>query len=273
MISPIVFLVLFFNVRSMEKSASKSLPLPPKPVRKHFLHPSGRLSLRTEWRNRLGGRLESGNYGEIGEERLVKNLAYQLSDEYICLAGILVARNLDADAVIIGPKGIWVFESKYLSGEITLLDGQWSRYKKYFLPGDYPEYKTEYLDSFDEQWVREKAAIQTTLRKKFQSSYFQPLIDDIKGGLVFTHDNVILKMDGSSKAPYGNINFWIKQFTEASARVPLTINEALKIADILIDYSKQLEVDNPVSSVDLATNMFVNAENRIKTFCAKYNTT
>lgn len=270
-ICPIIFLSLFFEVRSLEKMASKPAQIPKKPIMPYSENPLSWLNLRQQWQTRLGIRAESDNHGMIGENRLVQSLKNYVTDDYLCVTGILVTRNLDADVIVIGPKGIWLFESKYVSGKITLLHGQWSRYKEYYLPGGHPVHKEEVLDSFDEQWLREKKAIQKTLSKRLQDPYFQPLVEDIKGGLVFTHDNIILDIDKSAKAPYGNINFWIMQLTDSRPIFPLSNIDAMEVADILINYSNQLDVDKPLSSIDIATDIFLSAEKRIKSYCDKYS--
>jgi hypothetical protein len=65
--------------------------------------------------------------GSIGERQLLSILGNQLADEYIAVGGALLLRNLDIDVVVIGPTGIWVLESKYWSGDVTVHTGKWTQ--------------------------------------------------------------------------------------------------------------------------------------------------
>jgi hypothetical protein len=49
-------------------------------------------------------------YGDQGEESFVSYLSGALPKEYVAVRNLLVAQNLDADAIVVGPTGSWIYE-------------------------------------------------------------------------------------------------------------------------------------------------------------------
>jgi hypothetical protein len=49
-------------------------------------------------------------YGDQGEESFVSCLSGALSKEYVAVRDLLVAQNLDADVIVVGPTGFWIYE-------------------------------------------------------------------------------------------------------------------------------------------------------------------
>jgi hypothetical protein len=49
-------------------------------------------------------------YGDQGEESFVSYLSGALSKEYVAVRTLLVAQNLDADVIVVGPTGSWIYE-------------------------------------------------------------------------------------------------------------------------------------------------------------------
>jgi hypothetical protein len=76
-----------------------------------------------------------------------------------------VARNLDADVIVASPTGVWVYEVKHWSGEITCERGQWRRVKTFREPGGRLVRELEALRPFDRQWAKEAAAVKGALRR------------------------------------------------------------------------------------------------------------
>lgn len=68
---------------------------------------------------RSGPTLSARHYGDAGEEAFVSYLAGHLSDGYLAARGLLVVRNLDADVILVGPTGVWVYEVKHWSGSLA----------------------------------------------------------------------------------------------------------------------------------------------------------
>lgn len=58
---------------------------------------------------RSGPPLSARRYGDEGELAFISYLTGELSEDYVAISGLLVARNLDADVIVAGPTGIWVY--------------------------------------------------------------------------------------------------------------------------------------------------------------------
>jgi len=123
---------------------------------------------------------------------LLQQLRAELPGTYVLARGLLVAPSLDADIIVIGPAGVWVFDSKYWTGHITYSNGQWLRRKEYYESGGQLTYKEEIIaHGFDRQWIREQAAIQTTLTRDLA------LVGPVRGGVAFTHPKAMWTIDDS----------------------------------------------------------------------------
>lgn len=200
----IVYLILQNRVRNKQKQGP-TLPSKPGPDLAPSLSKSDWLNLHDFWELRLqttGLQFVDRNYGDIGEARLVEALSNRLSDDYVCIKGVMVEDNLDADAVVLGPSGIWVLESKYYSGTITLRNGQWTRQKTYYAPGGVLTRKEDHFHDLEDQWLREKTAVENIIQKNNLET------TSVLGGIVFTHAESALDADSSSRVPFGDIHQW-----------------------------------------------------------------
>ena len=202
------------------------------------------LSLLDQWWQVVanGTNQSSANtqHGEEGEQNFYHYLASTLPDSYIGCRGLLVARSLDADVILISPAAVWIFEVKHWSGVIMCRNGSWSRTKVYYAPGGRRvNEETEIPEAFDNQWIRERREVASTIRRRTR---FPHLADNLDGGLVFTHPAVELNVD-YSKCPYGDSQFWGARLREAKARrqATLTVPDQLEVVDALLDQAEQVE--------------------------------
>jgi hypothetical protein len=144
--------------------------------------------------------------GDKGEKALLDALKSRLPNQFIALHQVMVLRNLDADVVVLGPSGIWLLESKYLSGKVICRNGEWSQEKRYYKRGGIPAKEILPWKPYDEQWLREKESVaQTIARRMPQEMHW--LVNEIRGGLVFTHPRVTLEIDPSCRVEYGSISY------------------------------------------------------------------
>jgi len=197
------------------------------------------------------------NYGYEGENNLEVCLKGIVPWDYICLRGAMLDKSLDADAILIGNKGIWVLESKFYSGKIILNNGEWYRKKTYFEPGGYQTSKQEYLDDFAKQWLREKKIVVKILKDAVFSAN---ICQSVNGGIVFTHPDAVLSLDGSIDINVGNTEFWAQKITETingdSENILFSEKEYIEIVDALLAYSNKMNDDISYSLVDLAQNFY-----------------
>lgn len=117
-------------------------------------------------------------YGDIGELDLMDELKRSLPDSYFAIRGVMVAEHLDIDILLLGPTGIWNLESKYISGEITFVNGHWRREKDWVENG-IQHHKDEILKDLHVQWLWERDLLERRLR-----SVLPGWDGTIKGGLV-----------------------------------------------------------------------------------------
>jgi hypothetical protein len=187
---------------------------------------------------RSGPALSARHYGDVGEEAFVSYLTGSLSDEYVAVRGLLVVRNLDADVIVVGPTGIWVYEVKNWSGEICCERGEWRRVKTYRQPGGRLVQELETLKPFDKQWTREAGAVRENLRRRLPGCPELP--EAVSGGLVFTHGSVSFRADGSCGAWAGKPSDCVQILSGSPAMSSLTMEKRLRTVDALLEWSDRL---------------------------------
>lgn len=180
----------------------------------------------------------NNNHGLQGEERLVQRLGMMLNDDYICVRGLLVDNKLDADVLIVGPSGIWILESKYISGRIFKECYGWRREKTYFETGGYLASKNNRLEDFEEQWKREKAAVVRALRNNGLIPH-QISLNKIKGGIVFTHHNSVLVLNEPSSVEVGNLDRWCEKISSEKENTVLTVQQTRNAVSAILQHSSR----------------------------------
>jgi Nuclease-related domain len=173
-------------------------------------------------------------------------------------SGLTGGRNLDADVIVVGPTGIWVWEVKHWSGEITCQHGQWRREKTYRGPRGSLIREYQVHRPFDKQWVKEADSVKETLRRRLPRS--PNLHEAVDGGLVFTHAGLSLDADDSCEAwvytPRSSV-----ETLRCSSEIPdFTMHKRLHAIDALLQWSDQLhgqrgEAPSTRSSVELAERL------------------
>jgi hypothetical protein len=218
------------------------------------------------WDNLKPPPLEIKVDGDQGEKVLLDGLEKRLSNEYIALHQYMVLRNLDADVIVLGPNGIWLLESKYHSGKIICRNGEWSQEKRYYKRGGIPAKEILPWKPYDEQWLREKESVAQTIARRMPKDLHW-LVNEIRGGLVFTHHRVTLDIDQSCQVEYGSISYWVKKISSDPAVPNLTTGILLSLVDALLEYANEISAGNSDQSAkQLAVNIYNRAESEIPAF-------
>jgi hypothetical protein len=219
---------------------------------------------------RSGPDLTARRYGDEGEEVLVSYLARALPKEYVAVRGLLVARNLDADVIVVGPTGIWVYEVKHWSGQITCERGEWRRVKTYREPGGRLVQELEVLRPFDKQWIKEANSVKEILRRRLPR--WPNFHEAVGGGLVFTHGGLSFFADGSCKAWVGTPMSCVEALSVSAKRSDFTMQKRLLVIDALLEWSDELHEqmgEAPAatsSAIELAEHLHEEAVSRASSY-------
>jgi hypothetical protein len=221
--------------------------------------------------------LPARRYGDEGEEAFVSHLTAALPDGYVAVRGLLVARRLDADVIIVGSTGIWVYEVKNWSGQITCLNGQWQRVKTYHQPGGRLVQESQVLRPFDKQWAKEAGAVRGVLRRRLPRNPNLP--GAVGGGLVITHGRASFFADGSCQAQVYTPSSCAEALSGSPSVLDLTMQERLLAIDALLEESERLHEQQgeapptTSSSVELAERLYVDAVSRAVAYLSEVSDT
>lgn len=227
------------------------------------------LDLVRRWWDEISGDyyLPVEKSGDEGENDFVEYLVPWLPDAYLAVRERLVARHLDADLIVVGPTGVWVFEVKHWSGEIYCHEGRWSRGKSYFAPGGYKQYEEEDRRPPDKQWCREFDSVQQTLRRS--TPHLGSRLDRlVSGGVVFTHPEAELYIDDSCEAEYGRPLYWANAILDEPELPWFTVELKLQVLDALLKRSDRLEDEEvvPLYATHLAADLYEDAAARARSY-------
>lgn len=189
--------------------------------------------------------LEAKAHGDIGEESFIHYLDATLPDEYIAVRNLKVAHNLDADMIIIGSNGVWVFEVKYWSGVVTCKNGRW----RHLQPYRESERRVDW--PLDEQWIKEADMVRRFLGSKVPRH--TNLCEALSGGLVFTHEGLSLYVDDSCKARIFTPKSCVEALLSAPTIPDFTLEKRMEVADTLLASSVQWHMQQPEAKTQTAS--------------------
>jgi len=205
-------------------------------------------------------------YGDEGEKRLLNRLHDNLPLNWIALHQYMTQRKLDADILVLGVNGIWILESKYNSGTIICRNGEWMHEKRYYEEGGKEVVQRKPKRPYDKQWLAERKSITETIMRRVPED-MKWVAKTVRGGIVFTHDNIMLDIDNSCQVEYGTIPYWMKKIF-SSPKIPnLTMKVLLHIVEAISEYASQLSGNlERKSAKDLAIAIYKKSEKEIPDF-------
>ncbi|MCS6993048.1 MAG: NERD domain-containing protein [Anaerolineales bacterium] len=214
--------------------------------------PQTSLELTEQWWQAVSSRepLETGDAAETGQVAFLKFLAEHLPDDYFAVRSPFLQSSLNIDVLVIGPTGLWLFETRHWRGRVICRAGVWQREPS-------PDAPLESLTTpLDRSWLVGRKIIETTLSAQFaRQTNFGALI---RGGLVFTHPEVQLELDSSSKVEAGTPPQWLQRIRNAARLAHFSTEVQLFMLDALLDYALALYVTRPIvqSAVELAKTLY-----------------
>ncbi|MBI4787091.1 MAG: NERD domain-containing protein [Chloroflexi bacterium] len=208
------------------------------------------------WRARLPANF--AEWGMIGECLFIARLQ-QLRE-----AGFIVHRlqqrpGDDVDVLVVGPKGIWVFEVKYWSRDITWRDGAWRHFTRREVSGD------DDGEPPDQQWRRMADHICETLERHGGSLLRDhPSLKDIRGGIVFTIPDATYNIPSNAPFQWGLIEEWANRMSAAPPVPDLGERAVLRVLDVLLARHREVIADKAVISMaGYADSLIRNSEQQL----------
>ncbi len=240
-----ILLCVAFGTNWLQAGRRARLAAPQHPLHSsQFSHP-----LET-WAQGLSGQIYkeiplihySGerDYGADGEQAFIQQLRASLPGDYFVLARLQQRNGEDVDHVLVGPKGIWVFEIKYWSGTILWRDKQWWRIR-----GRSTE-REPVSQPLHEQWLRTAHDVEATVRRRAAKAVQScPAMLEIHGGIAFSYPQGEYLIEDCPVA-WGATPEWGERLRAAPDVPGYTMRIGLKIVEALLDWHRKL---NPPTSV------------------------
>lgn len=238
---------------------NKSTPKP-KRVPLHPLRSGNQLrgiypNIKDSWLESLNGELENEipdypdyrdpsekDHGAEGARIFIQQLRDVFDERYYVIAHAMQRPKEDVDVILIGPKGIWVFEIKHWSGKIFWDDQGWRREQTYFGRGGVEITKQpEIGEPPDEQWTRAAAEVSLTLQRRAPDILERyPALEKVHGGIVFTKKDAVFKFQPGRPTFWGPLNFWIKTLHDLEPKVELDRRCTLQLIEALLTRHHEL---------------------------------
>lgn len=200
------------------KIPSKPVGPPPKPMLA-MIPPRPEISIATlgltppspsmigEWKNLMLEKiyprwrsLLSDEYGLIGEVQFTRFLDKMLDDEFMILCRICVEEGRDIDHIVLGPTGIWVFETKFWGGIVVWREEvkEWEHWK--WDPHTNEYQPDPYGKEAGKQWKWNVEAVKRHIKKHLQGL---PRNVPVQGAVIFTHPSTrYINIDAACDIPY-----------------------------------------------------------------------
>ena len=179
------------------------------------------------------------NYnGGLEAEKLVIEHLKNLDDKYYLINDVNLPNGYgNIDHIILGPNGIFVIETKNFEGEIICNGDEWIRHYKGGLKISmkgrpyYQEDRDYEIKSPSKQIKGNALKLKHYIESK--NVFSKSLRIWVEGIVVFTHDNVILRLDNPN-VPVLKVNQLCNYIRNKESRIKFSSQELEKIAKILL---------------------------------------
>ena len=228
-------------------------PTPPQnPLKSELFYP-----LLPIWKEGLTGSLpkKKPHPDAAGEYHFITRLQSLLDESYI-LYGVQLTPEVDIDTILIGPKGIWIFEVIYMKGLIRWRDSEWSIIRSNRRLAKRNQYQEQKIDpGFDTRWQRASNEISKILQEQDNSfGGNSPGPIKIHGGLVFTHSQGRYDIPPGCPFNWGIVPFWLEKFQKLPILEGINDFVIYNTVDLLFERHRQ------VTSSEHPHSMLVNTE-------------
>ena len=168
----------------------------------------------------------------------------------------------DVDVIVLGAKGIWVFAVKNWDGRVSWRDGEWLHER--FEPKRDTWIRLEEQQP-DQPWQRMASEVSKTLSMQVPDLVKRcPAIEQIKGGVVFTHPKTIYDVPPTCSSRWGVMDSWDQEIISAPIIHGLDDRSVFSLLDVLLE--RHHEINSDVATISMsafATRIVRQAEKRL----------
>ena len=253
-----IIVVLWIWQREREK------PVPPQnPLKTDLFYP-----LLPIWKEGLIGSLpkKKPDPDATGEYHFVTRLQ-SLSDNSYILYRLQLNPSEIVDTIIVGPKGIWLFEVIYLKGLVRWQNGEWSKIRSNRRLALRNQNQVQKIDQpFEVKWQHTSDEITNALTRN-NSLYgnHPPDLFKVRGGLVFAHPQGRYDIPPGCPFNWGVVSFWLEKFQSLPDLEGMDNYVIYSILDILLSTHHQLTgIEQPRSMMSHAEKIVLTADRRIQ---------
>lgn len=222
-----------------------------------------------QWRAKLRGELPapSSAFGDAGEHTFVAHLQTLPIDSMYVLYGVQQKPGDDVDTIVLGAKGIWVFEVKHWGGRVSWRAGEWIHER--FDPARQTWTRADEQPP-DQQRQRMVDEITKTLTMRAPDLVKRfPALRQIKGGVVFTISKTIYDVPADCPARWGFVSGWDKEIADTPIIPGVDARAIFLLLDALLDRHHEIDKDAPITSMSAhATKIARQAETRVDDWVA-----
>jgi hypothetical protein len=241
-------------------------PIPPEnPLKTDLFEP-----LFPKWEKALYGDLpkKKPHPDAVGDYHFITRLL-SLADDSFILYRLQLIPGEYLDVVIIGKKGIWVFDVKFLKGLIRWRDGQWTQIQSPRRLRRRSDSSEDIIENpYDQQWQSASEIVSETIR--FHAPNFaakSPEATAIRGGLVFTHPKGRYDIPPGCPFNWGIVSFWLDKLNTVSHQDYIDEFSVMEVLNALLTRHQQtVRLQQPHSMFGYANSIISESEGRIQSW-------
>lgn len=222
------------------------------------------------WKNALNGELprKKPHPGATGEYHFISRCQTIADDSYILYRLQLIPGDY-IDMVLVGPKGIWVFDIKYLKGLIRWRDSKWSQIQSSRRLGRRSDSSVDLVEQPYELHWKEAADVVSETIQLHAPDYAarSPDATAIRGGIVFTHPKGRYDIPPGSPFNWGIVSFWLDKLITVPNQEYIDEYSVMEVIDALLTRHQQnVNLQNLHSMVGYANSLISESEGRIRSW-------
>lgn len=201
-----------------------------------------------------------------GEYHFITRLLTLEDNSYI-LYGLQLPKDTNTDIILIGSKGIWVFEVIFEEGLIRWQNGNWSIINSNRRLAARNQYQIKNVNPpYDAAWRRTSDIVSEIFKQNADMPGNLPKQAlEIRGGLVFSHPKGRYDIPPGCSFNWGIVPFWIEKYQSLSTIEGMDDFVIFKIMDMMLSRHIEIaEVHNPRSMMIYANELIKTSERDIQ---------